>query len=311
MNRRIFAIIFSLLFLISTTVNALSLKTNNHNLDDVSKDFSSSDSSKVILAQNQSTVSESLSNSTYGFTGPSKINSTGKGLILIVPLQLAKFDIPVPNIQYNFFPIRVNLFLIYCVYNDSNASTKITKMNGEVKWINGSHSLLLGMFSLPTINFLRFLLIDGLIDGARPLQIRFANLIGLPPIALLLTKLRDMFLVEPLMNISDSLFNFLREMKGIPPNYKPINPVFDLPWINNIWQIRVNIYIYWQLFLNLVGIPVKPTLIGVIMPINQIGYTPFVIWNKDPMFGDGVSKIQDTALMFLSKLGLEPHPDYK
>ena len=146
------------------------------------------------------------------FSNWAKIHSTGMGFHVIYALKVLKINAPIPTIQYhNFFPFRIDLFITWCRYFDENATTIISPVIGDNKPpIEGNHSFIIAFLKIPTMNPLRHLLNDGIIDGIQPWQQKFGKL----SFAYFLRCIRDLFIDEPIIDICDPIFYFF-------PSWKP------------------------------------------------------------------------------------------
>ena len=299
------------LMLVSTTpVYALGTQINNNITNLSTKTVISlvDEENKGSVNTNDADTSK-LSNADVNWrTGWIKVNSTGKGLVLIVPLKLLRINVPIPTIQYaQFLPFRIENFVTLLVYNDTNANTTIQILKGKNKGENitltGHHSILLGMFAMPPVNLLRNLLWDGVIDGIQPLGQLLGKIYGSSkgPVAWLISRIINKTIGGPIIKITKDQRDFLRDLKGIPPRYQINDPLFNITFINELreklpdsllWQIRIFGYMYpVQMFWN--KMPIRTSLIKFEMPMQLKGYTPFVRWTEDPKLKPFVERVQD------------------
>lgn len=329
MNKKAIIIGMVTLMLVMTThLNVLS--------EQIKKDDSilSSNENMDVLAEKDNSVNEDantddlhrsvFSNSDITFrSGWIKVNSTGKGLHLIIPLKLLKINAPIPTIQYhNFFPFKIDMFVTLLVYNDTKAITNITYFNWTTKNfsyhnISGNHSLLLGMFKIPSMNLLKQLLIGGVIDGIQPVQ-HFAKglgLVNLTPAGILrgiVGRINNRIFgkPDPIINITKKeTKDFLRALNGVPPRYQN----YDIPILNgtriNRWRdwfeenfpgmsnrlinktLRYLVILLPGYFWN--RMPIRTSFLHLEMPQQLLGYTPFVVCGKTQRLEKIVGKIQN------------------
>lgn len=253
----------------------------------------------------------------YSQFGWIKVNSTGKGLHLIVPLKLLRINLPIPTLQYhNFFPFKIDMFVTLLVYNDTKAITNIRYFNWTTKNysyhnISGDHSLLLGMFKIPAIGPFRHLLKNGLIDGIQPVQ-QFLSKHGLANLspAGILRWIRNLIIGGPIIDTRNTSFDkFLRAFGGVPPRYQNTNsPIFNGTYINYCRDkfegnhpfladlilnqtIRYSFVLYPGYFWN--RMPIRTSFLHLEMPQQLLGYTPFVVCGKTHRLEKIVGKIQN------------------
>lgn len=80
------------------------------------------------------------------------INASGKGLHLGKPMYYLGIKHPFPRIKRLGFPFGLlQQWIIFAKYNDENASTYVEPESGEPFYINGSHSILVGIWFIPPV----------------------------------------------------------------------------------------------------------------------------------------------------------------
>ena len=311
-------IVFMLIVTIPTNVisiknsNGFNLSSSKSNINDKEKNNSNSENSFYELLRGSSDYKSKIIRSTDFLRINStmhwiKVNSSGKGFHLIIPVRLLKLNLPIPTIQYyNFFPFKIDMFITLIVYNDSRANTTIERQNREPIYINGSHSLLLGMIKIPSINLLRQLLSGGIIDGIQPIQQLFGK-VGLQKytFAGFLRRVRDYIIDEPIIDISNKtrypdLVELFKTLSGIPPRYKG-GPILNFSYVNYTWHLIEEIFpsfrgliLYYIIkdiirydFVLIPGFiwnrsPIRTSFFHFEMPQQLLGFTPFVLYSKPP-----------------------------
>ena len=318
MNKKIITIGLIALLLFSTPVYALNTKISSKKELSEEKIESNNDNSTTKININQAKNSflkiiDNNDNNKNFKVGWIKVESEGKGLFLSMPLNIIRINVPIPTPQFpNFFPFRFQFFLTLCVYNDTNASTKITYHDGTVVYINQSHSLVFGMFKIQAMKFLEILLDSGIIDGFQRSQEgnTAKGDIQKGPIAKIIYNfLNRTFKRYPFIDISDETVQFLETLKGKPAMYRPQIRIFDMPSINKIRGIVESIlggstteliFTYARLYGFMFPsayfwnrMPIRTSIIGFKIPLELNGFTPYIGWSNSPKLLPLVQKIQD------------------
>jgi len=244
---------------------------------------------------------ENESDEVHWETGLLKISTKGKGLFLLVPIKLLRINVPIITPQYDrFLPLRIETFVTLLVYNDENASTKIEQEGKETIYINGSHSILMGMFKIQFLHLLRIFLEDGIIDGFQRLQNpgEYGNK---GPLAKVISKIINKTLGGPIFDVSSETYEFLDYFKGTPPRYDLQKPIFNISGLNEIrdklpwlllFYIRLFGFMYpTQMFWN--RMPIRTSILQFEQTMRCYGYSPFVRWTKNPKLQPFVKNVQD------------------
>lgn len=278
-NKKLFVIIFILILLVSS-INASGI---------------SSDTSEYKEAFGEK------SSGAHWETGLIKIRTKGKGLLLIIPLKLLKINVPIITPQYDrFFPLRIDNFVTLLVYNDENASTVIEQEGKETIYINGSHSIFMGMFKMQFFHLLRLLLQDGIVDGFQRLQnpSEYGNK---GPIAKAISGIINKTVGSPIFDVSSETFELLDYLKGTPSRYDLQKPLFNISGFNEIrdklpWMLLFYARLYGfmyptQIFWN--RMPIRTCFLQLKQTMRCYGYTPFVRWTETPALQPFVEKMQN------------------
>mgnify|MGYP006282391235 CR=1 FL=1 len=244
---------------------------------------------------------ENESDEVHWETGLLKISTKGKGLFLLAPLRLFRLNVPIITPQYDrFLPFRIDNFVTLLVYNDENASTKIEQEGKETIYINGSHSILMGMFKIQFLHLLRIFLEDGIIDGFQRFQ-KPSEYGSKGPIAKVISKLINKTLGGPVFDVTSETYEFFDYLKGTPPRYDLQKPIFNISGFNEIrdklpWMLLFYIRLFGfmyptQMFWN--RMPIRTSFLQFKQTMKCYGYSPFVRWTTDPKLQPFVGKVQD------------------
>ncbi|MEF8879146.1 MAG: hypothetical protein V5A64_01985 [Candidatus Thermoplasmatota archaeon] len=247
MNRKIIAFgLISMMLIAALPISATAVDTDEQadflekeNFSET-KEVNSDEDINLVLENPGETVLQTGSDSTGGkghMAGWLTIQTKGKGFKIFLPINLLGIAHPMSALQYpELNPFGMEYYFGYIVYNDPNATTKITKRNGETKWINGSHSLFTTFFNSRSLSQVGMLFNDGLIDGLGGPQI---------PVHLLAAILsgiwNSLIPSAPLFDFT-RLHNFTSTFQSWPL-YFPSNfdPLFDTPFLNEIQKFPLPI----------------------------------------------------------------------
>lgn len=311
-KKTIFVAIICAVLLLTTSVNtvAIRINTDSNKLDsEKEKDFSLNEMGKTYNID----ITETDENETqwrFGLTNWIKIQTKGKGLHILIPFKLLHIRAPIITPQYDrFFPLKIDNFAILLVYNDENASTIITQEGEETIYINGSHSILIGMYKMQFFHLLRRLLQNGVIDGFQRLQ-KHGEEHDKGRVAAAVSKMIDNAFGGPIIDISSETFELLDYLKGTPPRYSPSTPIFDTPKINKIREKAIELFgenlvnytilpmirLYAYMFPSAMfwnRMPIRTNLLQIEQTMKCYGYTPFVRWAKTPKLQPMVQNIQE------------------
>jgi hypothetical protein len=181
-----------------------------------------------------------------------RINAYGKGYHFGKPIYYLGIKHPFLRIKRLGFPFGIiQQWIIYAKYTNESASTYVEPESGEPFYINGSHSIFVGIWFLPPIwrinTWINFLtLIDKLIKY---------------PI------FKDNFTIP-----------FIEKWKGMPFIPWGHTETYNIPFLNQKIQFP------WGVIEGLIMVlPVWPfrfttSIIGCFRPIEFYGMTPFVIY---------------------------------
>jgi hypothetical protein len=330
MKKKLFAI--SIVLLMITVIIPLNTLGEHSKIDLMSSLKDNKVSSNIITQKIFERRIWNFSDGSRFYPGLARINSTGKGFHLLIPLRLLKINLPIPTIQYfNIFPWKIDLFLTLCIYCDENAKTVISKLNSSGKWENitdpivGNHSIIIGMIKMPSIGMLRNLIDDGIIDGIQPVQQFFTNWFGLIGLqnfsaAGIIRWIRDKIIFKDtrfeggIIDINNSsTVKLLKAMTGVPPRYKG-GPILNETLVNCIWnfsweyfplftkifgeflqsQIRYNLIYYSGYIWN--NFPLRTSFLHLAMPQQLLGFSPFIWWTKSPKILPIVNCLQKKIL---------------
>lgn len=308
-NKKCRALLFIVILVVSSlfvnTVNAVVTKNENNRYIENNEDIKES---KKIGNQIKIKRLGNESDEVHWETGFLKVSTKGKGLVVVVPIKLININAPIITPQYDrFFPLRIDNFATLFVYNDENATTIIEQEGKETIYINGSHSILMGVYKIQFLHLLRMLLQDGVIDGFQRFQSkREAGKKG--PLANITSIIINRTIGGPFINISPETYEFLDYMKGTFPRY-PGGPILDTPnaikfrekitkifgsYMGNTILSLIRLYAFMfpsVMFWN--RMPVRTSLLQFEMTMRCYGYTPFVRWTKSPTLQPFVKKVQD------------------
>ncbi len=309
MENKKFEVFFCIVILIASSVfvnsvNAVVIKNENNkdivNTEDKENDRMLENQIKIKSLGNESKES-------HWETGFLKVSTKGKGLAVVVPIKLININAPIITPQYDrFFPFRIDNFATFFVYNDENATTIIEQKGKETIYINGSHSIFMGVFKIQFLHLLRKFLHYGVIDGFQRFQ---SGKEGKGPIAGIISNMIDNIFGGPIINISSETYEFLDYIKGTFPRTSPAKPILDTPnaikfreKMSDTFGNETAAYILSMIRLYAFMFPtvmfwnrraVRTSLLQFEQTMMCQGYTPFVRWTKSPTLQPFVKKIQD------------------
>ncbi len=316
----------------SSPVYAVSLNKNNE-IDilekEEKKDIEQYENIDLVLDNSEESIVQTVNdseNQTGYNVGWLNIETKGKGIKLFYPIDVFRIAHPIPTLQSpSLNPFSLTFYMCYIVYDDPNATTKITKLNGEFKWINGSHSLVTGFIGSFGLQQFRLLINNGLIEG-----------IGLPfvphPLAGILSLIWNLIPGAPFVNSSKALNSFLEPFGFMPTNYNVSLPLSNIRLFNigGIWDnisnftqtdlvefledfplilSKINpilkmipeaaipgwaVYAPWWFFPRTIPFPYQP-IINSLVPGTLHSYSLFAWYNKEP---------NDMMLGFCNKIQL-------
>jgi len=309
MKSKKFGVIICIIIILTSslfvnTVNAIVNKNENNkyieNNEDIKDCKKNENQIKIKSLGNES-------DEVHWETGFLKVSTKGKGLAVVVPIKLININAPIITPQYDrFFPLRIDNFATLFVYNDENATTIIEQKGKETIYINGSHSILMGVYKIQFLHLLRKLLHYGVIDGFQRFQ---SGKEGKAPIAGIISNMIDNIFGGPLINISSETYEFLDYIKGTFPRTSPAKPILDTPnaikfreKISDTFGNETSAYILSMIRLYAFMFPtvmfwnrraIRTSLLQFEQTMLCQGYTPFVRWTKSPTLQPFVKKVQD------------------
>lgn len=270
----------------------------------LSSDIDAYEDIDLVIENSEEIMFQNINDSenTTGFkTGLLTIETKGRGLKRFYPISLFQIAHPfiVPPLTSHWSPFRMECFLLHFVYNDSNASSKITSHDGEVTWINGSHSLF--TFFYGSWGFYSFYLLinDGLLDAFIPG--------GLPGFSIIRNIFNSLWIslipgapfFKPPSALNDFImplffwpanFNYTIDLSNISEFFKNFPLLFPIlnPFLNLIPNITLNAISFafwpWLMLGYILPVPVLPfqPIINSLFSQEVKGYSSFVWYNKEP-----------------------------
>lgn len=326
MNKKILVIgLIAMMLVASSPVYAMKLDKEEQNLR---SDTESNEEVNLVLDSSQGETILQLDNDSENQTGYKagwlKVETKGKGIAVFYEIPVLKLSHSLSTLQYkDFNPFMVSYYLCYIIYNDENATTKITNtVSGNKTYINGTHSLISGFFGSQSLYFFGNLVTNGLFDG---FGIDWMDNMNLRPhpIANIVKNILNKIPGFPIVNMTN-LGDFLSPFFFGPYNWG-MQPTFQTPFISEIREnildsiLKIPVPVVANMLYGLaqlgfgIGSNVlcfipwmfmprwlpRVQMLNLIEPINktgiQSGYSVFTYWNENPKQEriDKVNGIQD------------------
>ncbi len=320
MNKKIIVIgLIVMMLAASSPVYAVSLNKNNGTdiLEKEEKtDIEHYEDIDLVLDNSEAPIVQTVNNSenqTGYNVGWLNIETKGKGIKLFYPIDILRISHPVSTLQSPALnPFSLTFYMCYIVYNDPNATTKITSKDGNFTYINGSHSLVTGFIGSHGLFQFKLLINNGVIDG-----------IGFPfvphPLANIISSIVNLIPGAPFINSSKSLDDFLEPFVFMPTNLNATLPFANIRFFNigKVWDRISNftennvmnflknfpiifsklgpalsmlpglafpgwaLYAPWWFFPRTIPFPYQP-IINSLVPGTLHSYSLFAWYNKEP-----------------------------